>query len=177
MNNKFSPPWTAAEDSLLRNEHARRLLPRRTNDAIETRRKALGIKMGSPPKWTLEEDCIVKDFSVSEATSLLRNRTHRAVRTRKTKLGAGRGAKAPNKTWTKREDKILINHRGKSLAKLAKLIRLRTLAAIKKRRCFLGLSTKYPPHQPWKITQNAELRTMWPTATKIEIIERFRPHS
>jgi hypothetical protein len=124
-------------------------------------------------RWTPEEDSIAKTSPTSrDALHKLPGRTLWGVQVRRRKLqviGPKRG-----KRWTKAEDRKIKEHWRESLARLARRFRSRSLISVKARRRALGLGPT--TRCPWRASDLKRLERMWPVATRIELIEAFRPH-
>jgi hypothetical protein len=173
----FGAPRRRPSESGLRVLRGRRSLPCWISRPIATafqdsKSESEGFAMKTiAPRWTLAEDEIVRSTGgPSEAAKRLPGRTYEAAKSRWRALGM----KAFTH-WTKREDAKLAKYQHEPLAKQAKRFKSRTCAAIETRRRTLGLANVARP--AWLGSEIKQLKLLYPTATRAEVLAAFPRHS
>ncbi|MET3907098.1 hypothetical protein ABID59_001429 [Bradyrhizobium sp. S3.3.6] len=171
--------WTAREDNIVRThstKDAAALLPWRTASAVKNRRHV--VKPTCPPandavKWKPHEDEIVRSNSIKGAARLL-ERSKEAIKQRRHLLGAI----VKQQEWTKVEDRRLYRTAGLPLAKVVKLFKNRTVAAISTRRIRLGCNRRcrLNGQTPWTGAEISLLRKMWSSSPTADVVKALPRH-
>ncbi|MBO4226663.1 hypothetical protein [Bradyrhizobium neotropicale] len=143
------------------------------SDTTETHREnrhVIEVKPPRFPRWTLEEDEIVRKNSISVAAKLLDGRRTRGAIEERRKVV--RKKKPDPIFWTKAEDKKLSRYQHESLEKLVRRFKnRRSRDAIKRRR--MQLFSHHRPLLPWTKAEERRFTEMWASASKKELHEAF----
>jgi hypothetical protein len=125
------------------------------------------------PRWTPPEDEILRSTkgSLAAVGELLPGRTYQGIKYRRRMLGLTPALFS----WTKREDKRLLKHSREPIAVLAKHFKNRTPCAIRARRKALGLPMR-PPNHSWFSSEIKRLESLYPTASREELIAALPRH-
>lgn len=171
--------WTTREDNIVKThsiKDAAALLPWRTVPAVKNRR--LVTKPTCPPasdavRWKPHEDEIVRANSIKGAARLL-ERSEKAIQQRRHLLGAI----VKQQEWTKVEDRRLYRTAGLPLAKVVKLFKSRTVAAISTRRIRLGCNRRcrLNGQTPWTCAEISLLRKMWSSSPTADVVKALPRH-
>jgi hypothetical protein len=122
-------------------------------------------------RWTPEEDAILRANSVKQAHRLL-NRNIPAIKARRSAIGAV----VKQKNWTAIEDRRIRKTARLPLAKIVRLFKNRTAAAISTRRIRLGCTKKRGSCEPWTGAEIRVLKQMWSTSKTADVVKALPRH-
>jgi len=122
--------------------------------------------MGSIKRWTPAEDEIVRTCSISKSLKRLPHRTMLAIKSARVRLRVG----TQYRRWSKVENRRLLKFLHEPNLRLARRFKNRTVEAVRHQRSIVSGT---PGATPWKTTDLAKLKKLYPSAPRSEVLCTF----